>query len=95
MWLVACSSFDKAQLNVIASSERLKNNGPIKKRTLCVGHLLLLMKNFASWLYSLGSSALERAKLSAGKDAFGGLTDVVSNSSELTKHKVASLGANM
>lgn len=48
-----CSSH-KAHLNVIIPSERLKNNGAIKKRALCGDHLLLLVKDFASWLYSPG-----------------------------------------
>ena len=38
-------SFPRAHLNVIESSERWKNNRLIKKRTLLVNPLLLLMKS--------------------------------------------------
>lgn len=38
-------SFSRAHLNVIESSERWKNNRLIKKRTLLVNPLLLLMKS--------------------------------------------------
>lgn len=38
-------SFPRAHLNVIESNERLKNNRPVRKRTLCVYPLLLLMNS--------------------------------------------------
>lgn len=64
-------SFPGAHLNVTESSERLKNNRPIKKRTFCVGPLLLLMKSI--YLLAVLSSSDQPRKgqvESAEKDTF-------------------------
>lgn len=45
--LYSLCSFSKAHLNVIESNEKLKNNRLIKKGTLYVDLLLLLMKSIS------------------------------------------------
>lgn len=53
-------SFPRAHLNVIESNERFKNNRPVKKRTLCMDPLRLLMKTI--YLLAVHSWSDQRRK---------------------------------
>lgn len=65
LWLVR--SFPSTRLNVIESKERLKNNRPIKKKTLRVDPQWL-QRASTSWLYAPG--VIRKANVSSEKDAF-------------------------
>lgn len=89
MFCSLCSSH-KAHLNVIASSERLKNNGPIY--IVCgspavTGEELCLLAMLPR-VISSGKGSQQGKMLSKVNDA-------VSNRLELTRHKMASLWANI